>query len=108
MAPRAGEPGERRAWRKLHIGVDAETGQILASELTSHDVDDGSQVGPLLEQILSPLASLTGDGAHDQADVYGTVGKRYPEAEVIVRPEAFIPRLDDQRCCIWSWAMAQH
>jgi len=32
----------RRAWRKLHIGVDAETGQILASELTPHDVDDGS------------------------------------------------------------------
>ena len=24
----------RRSWRKLHIGVDAETGQILASELT--------------------------------------------------------------------------
>ena len=39
----------RRSWRKLHIGVDAETGQILASELTSNDVDDGSQVGPLLD-----------------------------------------------------------
>jgi hypothetical protein len=33
----------RRSWRKLHIGVDASTGQILASELTPHDVDDGSQ-----------------------------------------------------------------
>ena len=41
----------RRSWRKLHIGVDAETGQILASELTTHDVDDGSQVEPLLDQI---------------------------------------------------------
>jgi hypothetical protein len=38
----------RRAWRKLHIGVDAQTGQILASGLTTSDVDDGSQVGPLL------------------------------------------------------------
>jgi hypothetical protein len=28
----------RRAWRKLHIGIDAETGQILASELTTSDV----------------------------------------------------------------------
>jgi hypothetical protein len=26
----------RRSWCKLHIGVDAETGQILASELTAH------------------------------------------------------------------------
>jgi hypothetical protein len=35
----------RRSWRKLHIGVDADTGEIIAAELTSKDVDDGSQVG---------------------------------------------------------------
>jgi hypothetical protein len=52
----------RRAWRKLHIGVDAETGQILASELTGSEVDDGSQIEPLLDQITLPLASFIGDG----------------------------------------------
>ena len=50
----------RWSWRKLHIGVDADTGQIIAAELTSKDVDDGSQVGPLLEQIAGPLAPFTG------------------------------------------------
>jgi hypothetical protein len=55
----------RRSWRKLHIGVDAHTGQILASELTTSDVDDGSQVEPLLDQITAPLASIIGDGAYD-------------------------------------------
>jgi hypothetical protein len=55
----------RRSWRKLHIGVDAEAGEILASDLTSCDVGDGSQVGPLLNQIPSPLASFIGDGAYD-------------------------------------------
>jgi hypothetical protein len=78
----------RRAWRKLHIGVDAETGQILASELTSSDVDDGSQVGPLLDQIPGPLASFIGDGAYDQAGTYSTVGKHHPDAEVIVPPRS--------------------
>jgi hypothetical protein len=53
----------RRSWRKLHIGLDAATGQILASELTSSDVDDGSQVGLLLDQITAPLASFIGDRA---------------------------------------------
>ena len=53
----------RRSWRKLHIGVDADTGEIIAAELTGKDVDDGSQVGPLLEQIAGPVASFTGDGA---------------------------------------------
>jgi hypothetical protein len=52
----------RRSWRKLHIGVDAETGQILASELTTSDGEDGSQVEPLLDQITGPRASFIGDG----------------------------------------------
>jgi hypothetical protein len=78
----------RRAWRKLHIGVDAETGQILASELTTHDVDDGSQVRPLLDQITGPLASFIGDGAYDQAGIYSIVAKHHPDAEVIVPPRS--------------------
>ena len=78
----------RRSWRKLHIGVDAETGQILASELTASDVDDGSQVEPLLAQITAPLASLIGDGAYDQAGVYGSVVQHHPDADVIVPPRS--------------------
>ena len=35
----------RRSWRKLHLGMDADTGRIVAVELTTNDVDDGSQVG---------------------------------------------------------------
>jgi hypothetical protein len=31
----------RRSWRKLHLGMDAETGQIVASALTRKEVDDG-------------------------------------------------------------------
>jgi hypothetical protein len=85
----------RRSWRQLHIGVDAETGQILASELTTHDVDDGSQVGPLLEQIPGPLASFTGDGAYDRAGIYATVAQRHPDVEVIVPPRSTAVLSDD-------------
>jgi hypothetical protein len=56
--------------------VDADTGQIIAAELTSKDVDDGSQVGPLLGQIAGPVASFTGDGAYDRDDVYREVCQR--------------------------------
>src|SRR3954462_5386838 len=34
----------RRSWRKLHLGVDAETGRIVAATLTDRDEDDASQV----------------------------------------------------------------
>src|ERR687884_60000 len=76
----------RRAWRKLHLGVDADTGRIEAAELTTSDADDGSRVGPLLDQVGGAVASLTGDGAYDREDVYGTVAERHPEAAVVVPP----------------------
>lgn len=78
----------RRSWKKLHLGVDAETGRILASELTGHEMDDGAQVGPLLDQVAGPVASLTGDGAYDQQGVYASVAERHPEAAVIVPPRS--------------------
>jgi len=76
----------RRAWRKLHLGVAAETGQIVASALTSKEVDDGAQVGSLLDQITGPLSSFAADGAYDQDGVYTAVTDRHPEAAVIVPP----------------------
>jgi hypothetical protein len=78
----------RRAWRKMHIGVDADTGRIVASALTGHDGDDGSQVGALLDQVAAPLASFTGDGAYDQEEVYASVAERHPGAAVIVPPRS--------------------
>ncbi|MFL5193669.1 MAG: transposase, partial [Microvirga sp.] len=61
---------------------------ILASELTSSDIDDRSQVGPLLDQIPSPLASFVGDGAYDQSGINSTVTERHPDADVIVPPRS--------------------
>ncbi len=39
----------RRSWRKLHIGLDADTGQIVAATLTTKEAGDGAEVGPLLD-----------------------------------------------------------
>src|SRR4051812_1131968 len=44
--------------------IDPSTGEILASELTSNEEGDASQVGPLLDQIPGPLASVIADGAY--------------------------------------------
>jgi len=78
----------RRSWRKLHLGMDADTGQIVAAALTTNDVDDGSQVGPLLDQVAASVASFTGDGAYDQEGVSTAVAERHPDASVIVPPRS--------------------
>ena len=78
----------RRSWRKLHIGMDADTGQIVAAALTTNDVDDGSQVGPLLDQVTAPVASFTAGGAYDQEGVATAVAERHSEAAIIVPPRS--------------------
>jgi DDE family transposase len=79
---------DRRSWRKLHLGVDADTGQIVAAALTGREADDGAQVGPMLDQVAGPVASVTGDGAYDQDSVYASVAQRHPEAAIIVPPSS--------------------
>ena len=78
----------RRSWKKLHIGLDAETGEIVASALTDRDVDDASQVGPLLDQVAGAVASFMADGACDQGSVYANVAARHPAADVVVPPRS--------------------
>jgi hypothetical protein len=68
--------------------VDARTGEIVATELTTNDVDDGSQLGPLLDRLEGPVASFTCDGAYDTDPVSSTVAERHPEAAIIVPPRA--------------------
>jgi len=78
----------RRSWRMVHLGVDAETGRIVASTLTRKDVDDASQAGLLLDQVAGAVASFTGDGAYDRDRVYAGVAQRHPDAAVVVPPRA--------------------
>lgn len=41
---------KRRTWRKLHLGVDAQTGMITATALTDNTESDAAQAESLLEQ----------------------------------------------------------
>ncbi|OYD83626.1 hypothetical protein CHT98_14115 (plasmid) [Azospirillum brasilense] len=81
----------RWAWRKLHLGVDAETGTIIAATLTGKEVDDAAELRPLLDQLAEPVAAVIADGACGQEYVYQTVADCHPGAAVIVPPR-FRPR----------------
>ena len=64
------KPPKNRAWRKLHLVVDASTGEIVASDLTARRTHDCTQVPALLEQIADSIASVSADGAYDTKAVY--------------------------------------
>ena len=75
----------RRAWRKLHIGVDEE-GFIVAAALTPGSVDDASTLPDLLGQIEDPIRRFTADGAYDQRSSYDRIGAAGTEDVRIVIP----------------------
>jgi hypothetical protein len=43
-----------RRWRELHLGMDADTHEIMAVELTSDDVGDVTEIPSLLDQGSAP------------------------------------------------------
>src|SRR5215213_866618 len=89
LAEKHGARG-RRSWRKLHLAVDPESGEILASELTTGEEGDAALVGPLLAQIAGPIASVIADGAYDGEPVYRAVAERQadPPVAVVIPPRA--------------------
>ena len=62
----------RRQWRKVHLGIDAQTMQIRAIAVTTNEVGDSPMAAALLGQIPrhEQVASFTGDGAYDTKDVH--------------------------------------
>jgi Transposase DDE domain len=82
--------GKRRTWRKLHLGVDEATGEILAAVVTTNDVHDGQVLGDLLGQIEDDLHQVSTDGAYDQRGCYEVIAGRGAEAVIPPRKDAVI------------------
>ena len=80
----------RRTWRKLHLAVDATTGEIAAHVLTEGHADDAAQVPALLGQVEGQIASVTADGAYDGEPTYAAVATRQldPIPDVTIPPRS--------------------
>jgi len=66
---------KRRTWRKLHIGVDESTGEILAAVFTTNNVHDGEMLEVMLDGIDSKISQVSGDGAYDSWHNYEVIKK---------------------------------
>lgn len=78
----------RRGWRKLHLALDADSGEIIADVMTDQDAGDASQVEPLVDQIDTPISQFTADGAYDGEPTYNAVTRHSPEVAVVIPPRA--------------------
>ena len=75
----------RRTWRKVHLGIDEASGEIVAAVVTSNDYHDSQLLPALLEQVAEALTQVTGDGAYDRRTCYDAIRKR--QARAVIPPQ---------------------
>ncbi len=56
---------KRRSWRKLHLGLDLISGEIVCSDLTKDEVRYPTALPDLLDQVDSSVDLFLADGAYD-------------------------------------------
>lgn len=76
----------RRQWRKLHIAIDADSGDIIADILTDQNTSDVSQLEVLLDQIATPIDQFTADGAYDGQSSYYKIRQHSASAKIVIPP----------------------
>ncbi|OIQ24483.1 MAG: IS5 family transposase [Alphaproteobacteria bacterium MedPE-SWcel] len=81
---------KRRLWRKLHIGIDEETLEIRAVEVTSSSIGDAPMLPDLLSQIKpdDDIGSVTADGAYDTRKCHDAIAARQAHAVIPPRKNA--------------------
>jgi hypothetical protein len=77
---------KRRIWRKILIGIDEETLEVRAVEVTSGNVGDAPMLPELLDQIPldQDIGVVTADGAYDTRKCHETIAAR--EANAVIPP----------------------
>ena len=68
-------PSKPRQWRKVHLGIDAETLEIRAIEVTGSRVGDAPMLPDLPDQIPAdqPISKVSADGAHDTRGCHAAI-----------------------------------
>lgn len=71
-------PSKPRDWRKVHLGIDAETLEVRAIEVTGSRVGDAPILPDLLDQISADhcIGVVTADGAYDTRACHAAIAAR--------------------------------
>lgn len=74
---RAHGVSKRRTWRKLHVGLDPKTHEIIVHELTSHSQTDHQVGQQLIHKGPKSIKRCYADGAYDPVDFRQTLADRH-------------------------------
>jgi Transposase DDE domain len=94
---------KRRTWRKVHVGMCVDSGQVVVSAMTSNNVSDDEAMIYMMEALEGiPLGDVLGDGAYDTVDcreaVYDRGGRQVipPDKNAKLQRRAPLPALEER------------
>lgn len=76
---------KRRTWRKLHLGADETTGEIVAAVVSTNKFTDGQVLPDLLAQLDEEIKQVSGDGGYDKRNCYDAI--RAKGARAVIPPQ---------------------
>jgi hypothetical protein len=81
---------KRRVWRKIHLGIDEETLEVRAVEITGSHIGDAPILPELIDQIPpdEEIANVTADGAYDSRKCHDAIADRGTHAVIPPRKNA--------------------
>lgn len=81
---------KRRIWRKIHIGIDEETLEVRAVEVTTSNIGDAPMLPELRDHIPpdQDIGSVTADGAYDTRKCHDAIAARGAHAAIPPRKNA--------------------
>lgn len=89
---------KRRTWRKLHLGVNEATGEIISGVVTTNDVSDDQVFSDLLDGVDGCVSQVSGDGAYDKYKCYEKARQRGAKATIPPRKNAVIGQHGNCKC----------
>lgn len=89
----------RKSWRKLHIGYDPDSGEIVTSLMTTDQIGDETALPDLIVGIESQVARVLADGAYDGKGVSECLTEAFgTDVEITIPPPiTAVPGLSDGR-----------
>ncbi|MFA3920487.1 IS5 family transposase [Ruegeria hyattellae] len=99
----------RKTWRKLHIGLDPETGDIVASKLTTEHMGDETALPDLIAGIDADVSRILADGAYEGQGVVDCLEDRFGSGiEIIIPPPKTAVRGENAQRNHHIAAIAEH
>lgn len=79
---------KRRTWRKLHLGVDEQTGEILTAVVSTNNVSDDEALEDVLDAVAEEIEVVSADGAYDKRKCYEAIEEKGARANIPPRRDA--------------------